>query len=103
MEINAKQNLHRNYWIAAIAIVLIPKVIYLVDHGFGDSEPVAYWIGYRIGIASVYFMGIALISGGFFLGTYLFMRNWEFLRFLKILILFSTLYVIFSLYYTYIS
>ena len=103
METNAKQILYRNYWITAIAIVLIPEVIYLVMHGFGDSEPVAYWIGYRIGIAAVYFMGIALISGGFFLGTYFFMRNWDFVRFLKLLTVFSIIYVIISLYYTFAS
>ncbi|MDW3197517.1 MAG: hypothetical protein R8G66_34445 [Cytophagales bacterium] len=103
MEINAKQNPHRNYWIAAIAITLIPEVIYLIVNGLGDSDTVAYWIGYRIGIASVYFIGIALISGGFFLGTFFCMRNWDFMRFLKMLILFSIIYVIISLYYRFVS
>ena len=101
MEINTKQNLLQIYLIAIISIMLIPEVIYLIQHGFDDFKSVGYGIGYRIGTAIVYLMGIVLISGGFFLSSYFLTRNLKFLRFLKILSLFSVIYLLISLYYTF--
>ena len=97
MEIRAKQNLYRNYWVAIAAIVLFPELIYLIMNGFGDSEPIAYWIGFRMGIAMVYFVLVALISGILYLLSWFVAKNWDLQRFLNILIICSMAYTIFSL------